>query len=141
MLLYYSVRKVRQPDSSLTLWINEGASKETKRRRTVRSGCTSKFMRLLIKVRRTLRDGPHTYIVCGTRVNLPISRVSYELHGCLLRTDFFHKISFSVLLPWALFRKFPVIGWRCVYTHTSLVNYVNTDYAHVIEHGMGKDTI
>ena len=76
---YYTTMYVQvwQPDSSLTLWIKEGAFKETpdkKRRRAVRSGRTSKFVK-------TIENG--------------FSSI---------------KIPFSILMPWALLWKFPVVN-------------------------------
>ena len=63
--------------------MKEGTSKETldeKRRRAVRAGRTCKFIKTKY-LGSTLQDGPHTYLLCGTQVNLPISRVSYKPPG------------------------------------------------------------
>ena len=59
---------------------------DKKRRRAVRSGRTRNFIKTK-HLGRTLQDGPHICLLCGTQVNLPISRVSYELPRRLLRTD------------------------------------------------------
>ena len=75
-MCYYTTVCVQvwQPDSGLALGIIEGNPKEMpdmKSRRAVRCGRTSKF----IETTGTLQDGPHTCLLCGTQVNLPIPRV------------------------------------------------------------------
>ena len=55
-----------------------------------------------------LQDAPHTCLLCGTQVNLPISRVSYEPLGRLFENEYSSiKFPYSVLLPWVLFLEFP----------------------------------
>ena len=69
--------------TAVLLWIKEGTYKEApdkKRRSAVRSGRTGMFIKTK-NIGRTLQDGPHICLLCGTQVNLPISRGSYEPPG------------------------------------------------------------
>ena len=106
---YYTTVSVQvwQPDRAI---LQCGSKKEPLKKHLTRSSVVGKSgLVALQSLCKTLQDGPYTCLLCGSQLNLPNFRASYELPRCLLRMDFsFIKILVSILLVWALFQKFPV---------------------------------